>query len=64
MLQAGIPLIYIRDFLGHKSVTTTEIYAKLNQASKFEAANKIDFEMSNTNDWKEDDELLSWLESI
>lgn len=64
MLLAGIPLIYIRDFLGHKSVTTTEIYAKLNHASKFEAANKIDFKISNTNDWKEDDELLSWLESI
>ena len=30
MLESGIPLIYIRDFLGHDSVTTTEIYAKVN----------------------------------
>jgi len=35
MLQAGIPLIYISDFLDHKSVTTTEIYAKLNHEAKF-----------------------------
>lgn len=30
MLESGIPLIYIRDFLGHDSITTTEIYAKVN----------------------------------
>ena len=26
MLQAGVPLIYIRDFLGHSEISTTEIY--------------------------------------
>ena len=26
MLEAGVPLIYIRNFLGHESVQTTEIY--------------------------------------
>jgi len=30
LLEAGVNLIYIRDFLGHSSVTTTEIYAKTN----------------------------------
>jgi site-specific recombinase XerD len=30
MLSAGVNLIYIRDLLGHSSVTTTEIYAKAN----------------------------------
>lgn len=30
MLESGIPLIYIRDFLGHSSVITTEMYAKVN----------------------------------
>ena len=28
LLESGVNLIYIRDFLGHESVTTTEIYAK------------------------------------
>ena len=26
MLQADVPLVYIRDILGHESVVTTEIY--------------------------------------
>ncbi len=30
LLEAGVNLIYIRDFLGHESVSTTEIYAKAN----------------------------------
>ena len=29
LLEAGVNLIYIRDILGHKSITTTEIYAKI-----------------------------------
>ena len=34
LLEAGINLIYIRDILGHSSVTTTEIYAKTNPKIK------------------------------
>lgn len=30
MLENGVNLIYIRDLLGHSSITTTEIYAKAN----------------------------------
>ena len=30
LIRSGVPLIYIRDFLGHASVTTTEIYTKVN----------------------------------
>jgi len=33
MLEAGIPLIYIRNFLGHESIQTTEIYLRVNQRS-------------------------------
>lgn len=33
MLEAGVPIIYIRNFLGHSSVQTTEIYAKITQAN-------------------------------
>lgn len=36
LLEAGVNLIYIRDFLGHSSVITTEIYAKTNQKIKEE----------------------------
>jgi site-specific recombinase XerD len=34
MLEDGVELIYIRDILGHASVTTTEIYAKTNPEVK------------------------------
>ena len=37
LLQSGVNLIYIRDFLGHSSVTTTEIYAKSNPELKRKA---------------------------
>jgi hypothetical protein len=33
MLEAGVPLIYIRNFLGHESVQTTEIYLRMHQSS-------------------------------
>lgn len=34
LLEAGVNLIYIRDFLGHASVTTTEVYARANPEAK------------------------------
>lgn len=33
MLEAGVPLIYIRNFLGHESIQTTEIYLRMHQSS-------------------------------
>lgn len=33
MLEAGVPLIYIRNFLGHESIQTTEIYLRVHQGS-------------------------------
>lgn len=29
LLQAGVNLIYIRDFLGHSDIKTTEIYVSI-----------------------------------
>ncbi len=37
LLESGVNLIYIRDFLGHSLVTTTEIYAKSNPEVKRKA---------------------------
>jgi site-specific recombinase XerD len=33
MVEAGVDLIYIRNFLGHTSITSTEIYARVGQAA-------------------------------
>ena len=33
MLEAGVPMMAIKNFLGHASVTTTERYAELAQST-------------------------------
>lgn len=66
MLEAGINLIYIRDFLGHVSVTTTEVYAKVSTKMKQEALKKVDptiiTELKSS--WQKNGELLSWLKDL
>ena len=32
MLEAGINIIYIRDFLGHEDISTTEIYIHIDRS--------------------------------
>lgn len=66
LLQAGVNLIYIRDFLGHVDVKTTEIYARADPETKRKAIEKacpgiID---SNLPDWSKDHALLSWLSDL
>lgn len=60
------PLIYIRDFLGHSNIKTTEIYAKLNDAAKFQTINDLSYEVVTLEKsyWSADAELMSWLESL
>ena len=66
MLESGIPLIYIRDFLGHSSVTTTEIYAKVN--NKIRNKNIIDnskrINIPIKYDIDNDNDLLTMLKSL
>ena len=33
MLEAGVPMMAIKNFLGHASITTTERYAELSQST-------------------------------
>jgi integrase/recombinase XerD len=42
LYQAGIPLSYIKDFLGHVSVNTTDIYASTDTSMMRAALEKID----------------------
>jgi len=63
LLQAGVNLIYIRDFLGHVDIRTTEIYAITDTETKRHAIEKAypDIISSEMPDWGKDKELLSWL---
>lgn len=66
LLQAGINLIYIRDFLGHVDLKTTEIYAKADTEMKRKAMENVHPELIDPNlpDWNKDQALLSWLSEI
>ena len=66
LLQAGVNLIYIRDFLGHTDIKTTEIYAKTDIEKKREVIESAypDLIDSNLPDWSEDQALLSWLSGL
>lgn len=66
MLDADVNLIYIRDFLGHASVTTTEIYARANAQRKIEALKKINptIVIDRKSSWQKNGELLSWLKEL
>ena len=63
LLENGVNLIYIRDLLGHTSVTTTEIYSKANPEIKrkhIEEASAQLIDVLDYDDTKKDD-LLDWL---
>ena len=63
LLEAGVNLIYIRDFLGHTSVTTTEIYAKTNPEIKRNVITQhsINLKAKHVYSLKDKNNLLSWL---
>ena len=66
LLQAGVSLIYIRDFLGHEDIKTTEIYAKSDTELKRKAIENAypDLIDSTLPDWSKDSVLLDWLSNL
>lgn len=66
LLQAGINLVYIRDFLGHVDLKTTEIYARADTEMKRKAIEKVQLDLidSTLPDWSKNNALLSWLSEL
>jgi site-specific recombinase XerD len=68
MLQAGVPLVIIRDILGHVDVKTTEVYARADLEMKRRAlettAKASSAPATPTPSWREDRELITWLTSL
>ena len=66
LLQAGVNLVYIRDILGHVSVTTTEIYARVDSRKKREAIESAYVETApkQASAWLKSDNLLEWLKNF
>jgi site-specific recombinase XerD len=66
LLQANVNLVYIRDFLGHASITTTEIYARADDHVKRRALEKA-YSPTVIDDlpaWQDDKSLIKWLQNL
>lgn len=66
LLQAGVPLVYIRDILGHVSIQTTEIYARVDSKQKREAIEKAYVSVTNKEEpkWEQNNDLKDWLKQF
>ena len=65
LLKAGVELIYIRDFLGHYSVTTTEHYARVNNEAIRKALMAVSSDINTELPvWQQDEELLNFLKEL
>jgi integrase/recombinase XerD len=66
LYDAGVPLPYIRDILGHVDLSTTEIYARASTEAKRRAleAAYVDIVPADLTEWNQNPELLSWLASL
>ncbi|HXY62380.1 MAG TPA: tyrosine-type recombinase/integrase [Nitrospirota bacterium] len=66
LLHARVNPIYIRDFLGHADLSTTEIYARTDTELKREALEKAypDMIPSLLPHWTQDEDLLAWLMNL
>jgi site-specific recombinase XerD len=64
LLQGGINIIYIKDFLGHADIKTTEMYARADVETKRQALEKLDdTEKKIMPPWATDITLLDWLKN-
>lgn len=66
LLESGSNLIYIRDFLGHEGIETTQIYAKANPEVKRASLEKVYHAPDATElpDWNNDPTLISFLKGL
>ncbi|MFE3003315.1 tyrosine-type recombinase/integrase [Nocardia sp. NPDC059246] len=66
LYEAGVPLPYIRDILGHVDLSTTEIYARASTEAKRKALEAVytDIVTGDLPEWNHDTELLNWLTGL
>jgi site-specific recombinase XerD len=66
LLQSGVNLVYIRDFLGHCSIKTTEMYARADSMMKRNALEKA-YQNTFSSEmpvWQKNHALLKWLKEL
>ena len=66
LYDAGVPLPYIRDILGHVDLSTTDIYARASTEAKRKALEAVYDQVVSADlpEWSQDPELLTWLANL
>jgi integrase/recombinase XerD len=66
LYDAGVPLPYIRDILGHVDLSTTEIYARASTEAKRKALEAVYDQVVSADlpEWNQNPNLLTWLTSL
>ena len=66
LYDAGVPLPYIRDILGHVDLSTTEIYARASTEAKRKALEAVYDQAVSAElpEWNQDPDLLNWLTNL
>ncbi len=66
LVQANVNPIYIKDYLGHADISTTEVYARADNEAKRVALEKATahFDLPKASQWEQDSELIAWLSSL
>jgi len=66
LYEAGVPLPYIRDILGHVDLSTTEIYARASTEAKRKALEAAypGIVTDDLPEWNQDPGLLNWLATL
>jgi integrase/recombinase XerD len=65
LLESGVNIIVIRDFLGHTSVTTTQVYLRVNNKTKQDAITKAYPPLTEAVPaWRENSDLMALLKEL
>ena len=68
LLQAGVDITVIRDYLGHSSVATTSRYITINLQMKRDALEafwkRAELEAKGSRKWRPSPQLLTFLETL
>lgn len=66
MVQANVNPVFIKDYLGHADISTTEVYARADNEAKRAALEKATAHLGlpKASHWEQDAELIEWLSSL
>ena len=64
LLQAGVPLVTIKDFLGHADVKSTEIYVQIDLEMKRKALMATNTPCGARRRARLPPDLITWLEAL